>query len=116
MLPFCLRPGRASGSTMPVMRHTLPVTLLAVSLGLSQVQAQTASGPASPTAARDGSLPGAGIEKRTERIQVEDAGSRIDELRVGGETRSITVQPKGGAPKYQIQPGSGERSWNILAF
>lgn len=56
------------------------------------------------------------VEKRTERIHLEDAGSRIDELRIGGETRSITVQPKGGYPSYQIQPVSGERSWKILGF
>lgn len=98
---------------MPFMRHTLLVTLLAATLGLCQAQAQTA---ASPAIVRDSSLPGVGIEKRTERIRVEDAGSRIDELRVGGETRSITVQPKGGAPVYQIQPVSGARSWNVLAF
>jgi hypothetical protein len=98
---------------MPVMRHTLFVTLFAGSLGLCQAQAQTA---ASPAPVRESGMPGAGIEKRTERIQIEDAGSRIDELRVGGETRSITVQPKGGAPRYQIQPTSGERSWNVLAF
>ncbi|MEP6972427.1 MAG: hypothetical protein ABJA49_18405, partial [Betaproteobacteria bacterium] len=27
-------------------------------------------------------------DRRIERIQIEDAGSRIDELRVGGETQS----------------------------
>ncbi len=96
------------------MRHTLVVTLLAGSLGLCQ--AQTTAGTTSPAPVRESGLPGAGIEKRTERILIEDAGSRIDELRVGGETRSITVQPKGGAPRYQIQPTSGERSWNVLAF
>ena len=95
------------------MRHTLLVTLLVGSLGLCQAQAQTT---ASPAPMREGGQPGAGIEKRTERILIEDAGSRIDELRVGGETRSITVQPKGGAPRYQIQPSSGERSWNVLVF
>ena len=56
------------------------------------------------------------VEKRTERIHIEDAGSRIDELRVGGETLSITVQPKGRMPAYQIQPASGERSWKIFGF
>lgn len=96
------------------MRHTLLVTLLAGCLGLCQ--AQTTAGATSPAPARESGLPGAGIEKRTERILIEDAGSRIDELRVGGETRSITVQPKGGAPRYQIQPASGERSWNVLSF
>ena len=59
---------------------------------------------------------GGDVEKRTERIHIEDAGSSIDELRVGGETRSITVQPKGDRPSYQVQPGSGHRSWKLAIF
>jgi hypothetical protein len=101
---------------MPGMRHALLLTLLASGLGLCQTQAQTLVNSSNAGPAREVSLPNADIEKRTERILVEDAGSRIDELRVGGETRSITVQPKGGAPAYQIQPVSGARSWNVLAF
>jgi hypothetical protein len=60
--------------------------------------------------------PSAGIEKSTERLHVEDTGARIDELRIGGETKTIDVQPKGGMPAYQVQPKSGERSWKILGF
>lgn len=56
------------------------------------------------------------IEKRTERIQIEDSGARIDELRIGGETKTISVQPKGRLPAYQVEPTSGERSWKILGF
>jgi len=56
------------------------------------------------------------IEQRAERIHVEDASTSIDELRVGGETRSIKVQPKGGMPAYEIAPSNGERSWKILGF
>ena len=40
----------------------------------------------------------------------------IQTQRVGGETRSITVQPKGDMPSYQVQPGSGQRSWKIAVF
>jgi hypothetical protein len=47
---------------------------------------------------------------------VEDADARIDELRVGGETQSISVQPKGGMPAYQVAPKTGERSWKVLGF
>jgi hypothetical protein len=43
-------------------------------------------------------------------------GARIDELRIGGETKTITVQPKGRLPAYQVEPTSGERSWKILGF
>lgn len=55
-------------------------------------------------------------EQRIELIHVEDAGARIDELRVGGQTQSITVQPKDGLPTYQVEPRTGERSWKILGF
>lgn len=56
--------------------------------------------------------------RRVERIVVEDAGSRVDELRVGGETRSITVQPKVGKdlPSYQVRPSDGARVWNLGRF
>jgi hypothetical protein len=72
--------------------------------------------------------------QKIERIRHEDAGSRIDEVRVGGQTQSITVQPKvEGLPAYEVQPAStlrgrprdpregldnsgGQRSWNVLRF
>ena len=49
-------------------------------------------------------------DRRIEHIHIEDAGSRIDELRVGGETQAITVQPKGGMPAYEVVPATGNRS------
>lgn len=70
--------------------------------------------------------------QKIERIVVEDAGSRVDELRVGGETRSITVQPKAAVPAYEMLPSDLARSrpadrrdgmasgtqrvWNVLGF
>ncbi len=67
--------------------------------------------------------PGRG-NQTIERIRTEDAGSRIDELRVGGQTQSIVVQPKGDMPAYEVRPmdvrpGSGQggaRVWNFLRF
>jgi len=73
------------------------------------------------------------VDRKIERIRVEDSGSRIDEVRVGGETQSITVSPKGGMPAYDILPPSanrapsggernsasgsgGTRVWKILGF
>ena len=50
--------------------------------------------------------------QRIERITVEDGGSRVDELRVGGQTKSITVKPKsaeGGIPEYEVTPNNGVR-------
>ena len=72
-------------------------------------------------------------QKAVERIRTEDAGSRIDEVRVGGETQSITVQPKTGSnvPAYEVKPSdstkgsapastsggtTGSRVWNVLKF
>ena len=71
--------------------------------------------------------------QRIQRIRVEDSGVRIDELRVGGQTQSIVVQPKGDLPEYEIQPAdmartrpadnregigsaNGQRVWNVLKF
>lgn len=96
------------------MRNALIITLSLIGTGLCQAQstppntgkAQAAPAPAAPDA----------IEKKAERIRVEDSGARIDELRIGGETKSIDVKPKGGMPAYQVQPVSGERSWKVLGF
>ena len=64
-----------------------------------------------------------------ERIHVEDSAVKIDEVRYGGQTQSITVQPKGDLPAYEIVPanparngdsrrnaGGGERVWNLFNF
>ncbi len=71
------------------------------------------------------------LEQKTERITHEDAGSRIEELRIGGQTRSIEVQTKSGVPAYQVTPidpsrptegtgqgasPEGKSSWRILKF
>ena len=96
------------------MRSSLILPLFLA--GLSLCQAQTTVPSQAPAGATRPVTVGAGVEKLTERIQIEDSGSRIDELRVGGETRSITVQPKGDMPSYQVQPGSGQRSWKIAIF
>jgi len=49
--------------------------------------------------------------QKIERIHIEDSRNKIDELRVGGETQNITVQPKSNAPAYQVMP-NGERARN----
>ena len=89
------------------MRLPLILPLLLVCINASWAQSP-ASAPAT--------APSTAVEKRTERILIEDAGTRINELRVGGETKTITVQPKGGMPSYDVKPDSGERSWKILGF
>lgn len=98
------------------MKIALFLTLSMSCCGLALAQS---AAPAQATAAQPRTAASAAsgvIEKRTERIQIEDAGARIDELRIGGETKTITVQPKGRLPAYQVEPASGERSWKILGF
>ena len=56
----------------------------------------------------------------------EDDNTRIEELRVRGETQRIVVKSKvGGAPAYEIVPpnagrsvagASGQRVWHLLSF
>ena len=72
--------------------------------------------------------------QRIQRIVHEDAGNRIEELRYAGQTQSITVQPRGDAPAYEVAPptptrgrvaderngnggaGGGQRYWNVFNF
>ena len=110
------------------------ITLL-LSLIASPLLAQTP--PAAAVATPDASVPatrtatpGDKNNQRVERIRVEDEGSRVDEVRVGGQTQSITVTPKvGDMPAYEVQPNEGVRNrsrsssdttgprvWNMLKF
>jgi starvation-inducible outer membrane lipoprotein len=65
-----------------------------------------------------------GVDKRIERIQHQDTGVRIQELRVGGQTESIDVQPSSGAPAYQVGPAQntakppqeGRSFWRLFEF
>lgn len=77
-------------------------------------QAQTAGSAPTPQAAS--SSPKPAPEQATRRIVVEDASTRIDEVRIGSETKSIDVHPKNGMPAYQVAPKSGERTWKVLGF
>jgi hypothetical protein len=63
---------------------------------------------------------------------VEDGGAKVDEVRYGGQTQSITVSPKANVPPYEVLPndggrerqgqqetgsnGNGPRVWNVLKF
>jgi hypothetical protein len=75
--------------------------------------------------------PTKGVEQRAERIQHKDAGSQIDELRVGGETKRIDVTTQTDVPAYQVTPPSaneapasggqrtgsgGKTSWRMFNF
>jgi hypothetical protein len=104
--------------------------LLAPLLACTALAAQTV--PAPPLVQESQPLEGR-KNQRVEHIHHEDAGAKIDEIRYGGQTQSITVQPKGDMPEYEIQPtdlarsrpadhrdglssANGQRVWNIFKF
>lgn len=98
------------------MRSTYIVLPLLLACGLAWSQTPIATPPEAPASATvQRETPGK-VQPRVEHIRVEDAGARIDEIRVGGETQSITVQPKNDMPAYQVAPKTGETSWKILGF
>ena len=109
---------------------TLPLAVPAVAFAQS-----TAPESVPPTPRIEASPPATSgrPDKAVQRIRIEDAGTRIDEVRVGGETQSITVQPKTGnkVPPYEVKPSdstkgsapstsssetNGPRVWNVLKF
>jgi hypothetical protein len=86
----------------------MPLTLAPRSLLLAAVCALCASAAlAQPASLPAAPAPADAIEPRIERIRHEDALTRVDELRVAGQTRNITVQPKNGAPAYDVAPATG---------
>ena len=106
-------------------RHLVFSALLAC----TALQAQTVAAP--PLVQESPALEPRKNQK-VERIHHEDAGSIIDEVRYGGQTQSITVQPKADVPEYEIQPTDlarsrptyrdgasspqGQRVWNLFRF
>ncbi len=106
------------------MRHEILALSLAMVALPVLAQAPSASTAVPKLAESTGISRLAGREQLTERIIIEDGGARISELRFGGETRSITVQPKGGMPAYDVRPNSGAdtqgtsggRTWKIFGF
>ena len=110
------------------MRYRLlPIALM---LACTALAAQTV--PAPPLVQESQPQDGRRNQK-VQRIQIEDEGARIDEVRYGGQTQSITVQPKANVPEYEIQPtdlarsrpadhrdgmsgATGQRVWNVFRF
>ena len=105
------------------MRRILLLTALILPLaGLAQPQAPLTREP-------DGEPR---KNQKIERLHAEDDGATIDELRVGGQTQAVTVQPKAAVPAYEMQPsdmartrpadsrdgmaGRSQRVWNVLGF
>jgi len=91
----------------------LSAVLLGCIAPFAAVQAQNpppAESSARPTKEQSAEDKAAGRQnQKIERIHIEDSRNSIDELRVGGQTQNITVQPKNSAPAYQVMPNN-ERS------
>lgn len=82
------------------------VPALAQSPAPAATEAPATPAPAAPAA--PAALKG---DQRIRHIHVEDSGSSVDELRYGGHTQSVTVQPKGSAlPEYEVLSNDGARS------
>lgn len=101
--------------------HTTYRPLLAAGLMLSLAAPCWSQGQVARSA-QPSVLPGP-ADQTIERIRTEDASTRIDELRVGGQTQSISVQPKNDMPAYEIRPAdpqsgpnAGKRMWNFIKF
>ena len=114
------------------LRPLLVAALAALPLAAAVAQTPVPARNAASTAAAEAKPAGSGrSDKKIQRIRTEDAGTRIDELRVGGETEKITVQPKTGGAAYEVKPAEGARGtapaststdtngsrvWNVLKF
>ena len=125
-------PAQAYNTTM---KHALP-TQLRTLVFFAALPLTTLSAAQTPQAASLEAViaaPSARPDQTIQHIRTEDAGSRIDEVRVGGETQSITVQPKmsNNIPAYEVKPSdtargaapstskndtAGSRVWNVLKF
>ena len=95
------------------MRITVQIRAALATLALAAAAGVSAQAPApAAPAARDGAMvtrEDVQLDRRTQRVEhirTEDAGSRVDEVRTGGETKSITVQPKANVPAYSVQPAN----------
>ncbi len=118
---------------LPTSRFALLIAALIALSMTPLVMAQTAATGVQSQAVNAAPAKTARPDQTIERIRTEDAGTRIDEVRVGGETQSITVQPKTGrnTPAYEVKPAdsakgnapspsngdtNGSRVWNVLKF
>ncbi len=127
-MPFYSCLGQASHAYNTGMKTALRLLFVAAlaALPLAAAVAQTPA-PAEAAVREKQARP----DRKIERIRTEDGGTRIDELRVGGETQQITVQPKTGGAAYEVMPAEGARGtapaatsndtngsrvWNVLKF
>ena len=111
-----------------------PLAAAAALLCAPLARAQAPAAPAQATAAATPSAPAAlKGDQRIQHIHVEDSGNKVDEVRYGGHTQSVTVQPKGSQlPEYEVLSNDGSRArpltlegnngplgqrvWNVFKF
>ena len=95
------------------------------------IAAAAASAPLAAAETEAAATAGAG-EPAVRHTVIEDGRARIDEVRVRGQLRRVTVDPKGRAPGYEIITGddsrdlsdgtntsrgaAGKRVWNVFRF
>lgn len=115
---------------MPFLHRPTAHFLFALScaLPLTAVHAQAPAAQPDPQQARAEGRK----NQKIENIHIEDGGASVDEKRYGGQTQSITVQPKANVPGYSVLPndggrerqgqsetgagGNGPRVWNVMKF
>ncbi|HYP84551.1 hypothetical protein [Variovorax sp.] len=122
-------------------RPTLPsFPAVAIALACAASAGYVLAQAPAPAPAPDANLPaGRDLQgtdgrhnQKIERIHIDDGGTKVDELRVGGETKDITVTPRGNMPQYEVVPrnktrtnnqgegdaggGTGPALWNVLKF
>lgn len=107
--------------------------MLAMLLARPCLAQSNAVPPSQPTAAISVPTARDPAEPDVQRTHIEDQGSRIDELRVRGQTQRVVVSPKTpGSKPYEIIMGNagravpdgtggansavGKRVWSVLSF
>jgi hypothetical protein len=136
-MPHCCAAGsynRLMRSCSKLSRIRLAFIVAAISSTAAWSQSEVPAPPASPapaaSAAQANEAPQRGGEPAIRRSSVEDDNLRVDELRVRGETKRITVQGKRGGPtSYEIVPAEGgrdtsggakgsvgQRVWQVFSF
>ena len=121
-----------ASNPLSFFRHALLALVCAVPVVAVQAQTAAQPVPVPPAEAKAEARAEARRNQKIENIHVEDGGASVDEVRYGGQTQSITVQPKANVPSYEVLPndggrsrqgqaetssgGNGPRVWNLMKF
>ncbi len=110
-------------------RHAVATFACVAPFGLAVAQSAAPPAPVAAEALPNQDQDAGRRNQKIENIHVEDSGATVDEVRYGGRTQSIAVQPKANVPGYEVRPengarpgeasngnGTGPRVWNVLKF